>query len=141
MLVLKSIHGLDWKPRQLARVEALADGREDILTRDGYVSAHERDSYIAACDCYVSLHRSEGLGLTMAEAIACGKPVIATGYSGNLEFMDEASSYLVPYDLVEVPPTWWAHRTGRDVGGARRRRGGRAHAAGLGASRRGEGAR
>ena len=48
----------------------------------------------------------------MAEAIACGKPVVATGYSGNLEFMDEASGYLVPYDLVEVPPTWWAHEPG-----------------------------
>ena len=46
VLVLKSVHGLDWKPLQLARVEALADGREDILTRDGYVSAHERDSYM-----------------------------------------------------------------------------------------------
>jgi glycosyltransferase involved in cell wall biosynthesis len=78
VLVLKSVHGRDWKPRQLARVEALGVGREDILMRDGYVSANERDSYIAACDCYVSLHRSEGLGLTMAEAIACGKPVVAT---------------------------------------------------------------
>ena len=87
-------------------------GRDDIVIRDGYVSANERDSYVAACDCYVSLHRSEGLGLTMAEAIACGKPVIATGYSGNLEFMDEANSYLVPYDLVDVPPSWWAHEPG-----------------------------
>lgn len=112
VLVLKSVHGRDWKPRQLARVEALGVGREDILMRDGYVSANERDSYIAACDCYVSLHRSEGLGLTMAEAIACGKPVVATGYSGNLEFMDGASGYLVPYDLVDVPPAWWAHEPG-----------------------------
>ena len=47
------------------------------------------NSYVAGCDCYVSLHRSEGFGLTMAEAMACGKPVIATGYSGNLEFMTE----------------------------------------------------
>ena len=110
--MLKSIHGRDWKPRQLARVEAVADGRDDIVIRDGYVSANERDSYVAACDCYVSLHRSEGLGLTMAEAIACGKPVVATRYSGNLEFMDEGNSYLVPYSLVEVPPSWWAHQPG-----------------------------
>ena len=70
ILVLKSIHGRDWKPRQFARVEAVAEGRDDIVIRDGYVSANERDSYVAACDCYVSLHRSEGLGLTMAEAMA-----------------------------------------------------------------------
>jgi glycosyltransferase involved in cell wall biosynthesis len=111
-LVLKSIHGRDWKPHQYARLRALADGREDIVLRDGYVSASERDSYIAGCDCYVSLHRSEGLGLTMAEAMALGKPVIATGYSGNLEFMNDANSYLVPYDLVEVPASWWAYEPG-----------------------------
>lgn len=67
---------------------------------------------MASCDCYVSLHRSEGLGLTMAEAMALGKPVIATGYSGNLEFMDDANSYLVPYRLVDVPSNWWAYTPG-----------------------------
>ena len=55
------------------------------------------------CDCYVSLHRSEGLGLTMAEAMALGKPVIATGYSGNLHFMTPDNSYLVDYSRVAVP--------------------------------------
>ena len=44
---------------------------------------------MAACDCYVSLHRSEGLGLTMAEAMAVGKPVVATAWSGNLDFMSD----------------------------------------------------
>ena len=112
VLVLKSINGRDWKPDQFERIAAFAREREDIIVRDGYVSADERDSYIAACDCYVSLHRSEGLGLTMAEAMAYGKPVIATGYSGNLEFMDESSSLLVPYRLVDVPETWWAHAPG-----------------------------
>lgn len=111
-LVLKSINGRDWKPHQLDRLLVIADGRDDILFRDGYVSADERDSYVAACDCYVSLHRSEGLGLTMAEAMACAKPVIATGYSGNLEFMTEANSHLVPYRLVDVPETWWAYAPG-----------------------------
>lgn len=112
VLVLKSINGRDWKPQQFERVAALAAGREDVVFRDGYVDAEERDSYVAACDCYVSLHRSEGLGLTMAEAMACAKPVIATGYSGNLEFMSEQNSLLVPYRLVDVPDTWWAHAPG-----------------------------
>jgi glycosyltransferase involved in cell wall biosynthesis len=110
-LVVKSIHG-DSKAKKLEKLRAVAADRSDVVVRDGYVSALERDSYLAACDCYVSLHRSEGLGLTMAEAMALGKPVIATGYSGNLEFMDEANSYLVPYDVVDVPASWWGHAPG-----------------------------
>jgi glycosyltransferase involved in cell wall biosynthesis len=110
-LVLKSIHGRG-KARKLERLRAVAADRPDIVLRDGYVPAVERDSYVAACDCYVSLHRSEGLGLTMAEAMSLGKPVIATGYSGNLEFMDGSNSYLVPYELVDVPSSWWAYAPG-----------------------------
>ena len=54
------------------------------------------------CDCYVSLHRSEGLGLTIAEAMLLGKPVIATGYSGNLDFMTESTSFMVPWTRAKV---------------------------------------
>ena len=113
-LVLKSINGRERKPHKLAELSAAAGERADILIRDGYVSSAERDSYVAACDCFVSLHRSEGFGLALAEAQAYGKPVIATGYSGNLEFMDAASSYLVPYRLVPIPPAWWAASPGAE---------------------------
>ena len=57
---------------------------------------------IKFCDSYVSLHRSEGFGLTMAEAMFYGKPVIATGYSGNLEFMNADNSFLVNYEVCHV---------------------------------------
>lgn len=53
------------------------------------------NNLISHCDCYISLHRAEGFGLTMAEAMFLGKPVIATGYSGNLEFMNPENSFLV----------------------------------------------
>jgi glycosyltransferase involved in cell wall biosynthesis len=47
------------------------------------------------CDSYISLHRSEGFGLTLAEAMYLGKPTIATGYSGNLQFMNNENSFLI----------------------------------------------
>jgi glycosyltransferase involved in cell wall biosynthesis len=120
-LVLKSINGRERSPRELEELLAATSDRGDILVLDGYVSAKERDAFVASCDCFVSLHRSEGLGLTIAEAISHGKPVIATGYSGNLDFMDRETSYLVPYRLVGVPERWWAFEPGavwaeQDVG-------------------------
>lgn len=60
-----------------------------------------REKTLALMNCldvYVSLHRSEGFGLTIAESMALGKPVIATNYSGNVDFMDEESSILVDYN-------------------------------------------
>ena len=60
---------------------------------------------MAGCDAYVSLHRAEGWGLTMAEAMAGGKPVIATAYSGNVDFMTPENSWMVPYRLVDIPDT------------------------------------
>jgi glycosyltransferase involved in cell wall biosynthesis len=71
-------------------------GRPDIVLMDGYLDAIKNATLTALSDCYVSLHRSEGFGLTIAEAMALGKPAIATGYSGNLEFMTSENSYLCP---------------------------------------------
>jgi glycosyltransferase involved in cell wall biosynthesis len=78
--------------------------RSDIHLVDASLTAAERDAVLAACDCYVSLHRSEGFGLTLAEAMAVGKPVIGTGYSGNLDFMNDRNSFLVNYKLTRVGP-------------------------------------
>lgn len=52
--------------------------------------------------CYVSLHRSEGLGLGLAEAMRLGTLTVATAYSGNMEFMSTANSLLVDYEMVPV---------------------------------------
>jgi glycosyltransferase involved in cell wall biosynthesis len=59
-------------------------------------------SLMQAADAYVSLHRSEGLGLTMAEAMLLGRPTIATRFSGNLDFMDDSNSLLVDCSLQEL---------------------------------------
>jgi glycosyltransferase involved in cell wall biosynthesis len=60
---------------------------------------------IGSADCYVSLHRAEGFGYTMAEAMYYAVPIIASGYSGNLEYMSDANSLLVPCveDFVKEP--------------------------------------
>ena len=81
---------------------AVAD-RPDIEVRDGYESEARQRGLTAACDCYVSLHRAEGYGLVLAESMAAAKPVIATAYSGNLEFMTPETSVLVPYELERIP--------------------------------------
>lgn len=56
-------------------------------------------------DCYVSMHHSEGFGLTLAEAMCLGKPTVATNYSGNTEFMNENNSFLVDYELGFIVKT------------------------------------
>jgi glycosyltransferase involved in cell wall biosynthesis len=68
------------------------------------VGRDEMLSLIDDCDCYVSLHRSEGFGLGMAEALALGKPVIATDYSGNVDFLTEETGFPVPFSLRKLMP-------------------------------------
>jgi len=101
-LLIKTING-HIRLNDLERLRAEIGDRPDIHLVDGYYSAAEKDALVGLCDCYVSLHRSEGLGLTMAEAMAAGKPVIATGYSGNMQFMTAANSFLVDHVLTPVP--------------------------------------
>ena len=100
-LVLKSINGDKCADDALRLREAISH-RTDIIWIDELVPAQRQHALLAAADCYVSLHRAEGFGFTMAEAMALGKPVVATGYSGNLEFMRMDNSYLVRNTLVEV---------------------------------------
>jgi len=68
----------------------------------GWLSRKETLGLISACDLLVSLHRSEGFGLILAEAMGLGKPVVATGYSGNMDFMNTANSFLVNYALTTL---------------------------------------
>jgi glycosyltransferase involved in cell wall biosynthesis len=79
----------------------------------GYWPAADVRNLMAACDAYVSLHRAEGTGLTISDAMAAGKPVIATGWSGNMDFMTVANSYPVRYDLVPVAETCGPYRGAR----------------------------
>src|SRR5205823_13077520 len=85
-LAIKAINGDQHAEHHRALLEAAA-GHPDVHVVDRYVSRTEKDAMIDACDVYVSLHRAEGFGFPLAEAMWLGKPVIATGYAGNLDFM------------------------------------------------------
>ncbi len=100
-LVIKSINGRN-RPDDLARIEALIGGDPRIVSIDRRFTRDEVFGLQQVVDCYVSLHRAEGLGLGLAESMYFGKPAIATRYSGNLEFMNAQNSCLVDFHLIPV---------------------------------------
>lgn len=100
LLVVKTMFG-HHHPSQMELLREAAIGC-NVQIIDEVYNADEVLSLTDICDAYVSLHRSEGLGLTMAEAMLMGKPVIATNYSGNVDFMDASNSLLVPFELVQL---------------------------------------
>lgn len=99
-LVVKCSHA-NTNQINFAEIKHLAE-KHRIKIVNSVLADDEISSLIDIADCYVSLHRSEGFGLTMAEAMAKGKPVIATGYSGNMDFMTMSNSYPVKYNLIEI---------------------------------------
>ena len=66
------------------------------------MTREEVNGLICSCDVSVSLHRSEGLGLLCEESMFYGKPVIATNWSGNTDFMNSECSCLVNYEMVPI---------------------------------------
>lgn len=98
-LTLKTQNGALF-PASLAELRAAAPANVRLI--DEVWPYAEVQSLIAGADVLVSLHRAEGFGLTPAEAMALGTPVLATGWSGVLDFMDEDSALLVPSQLTPV---------------------------------------
>ena len=101
--MLKTINA-GFRPEARERLRNAIGGRDDIRIVDAMRGAREIAALFRRADCYVSLHRAEGFGLTLAESMALGKPVIATGFSGNMDFMTPANAYLVDWRLTEVGP-------------------------------------
>ena len=91
--------------KELLEQEAVKLGIEDRFTMiTEYLSHSELYGLTAACDVYISLHKGEGFGIGMAEAMLMGKPVIATNWSANTEFCKQGCSFPVGYKLVPVLP-------------------------------------
>ena len=94
--------GAERHPEQHERLLAAVAGDERITVIDEVLSDEAMASLIAACDCCVSLHRAEGFGLPLAEAMLLGKPVVATAYGGPADYLSESTGFPVGYRLVEL---------------------------------------
>lgn len=110
-LVIKTNYGTNDEINNLK--EMTLNLRVTII--DKTVSTETQHALIASCDCYVSLHRAEGLGLGMAEAMSLGKPVIATGWSGNTDFMNICNAFLVKYHLTTLKSAFSVYPAGSIV--------------------------
>jgi len=88
--------------RLAERAAFLGLGRVSFIERN--LTDNETKDLVRCCDCFISLHRSEGFGRFLAEAMLLGRPVIGTGYSGNMEFMNADVSCLVNFRLIPVAP-------------------------------------
>jgi glycosyltransferase involved in cell wall biosynthesis len=97
-LILKMTNAPPSKIEGLRRLAG--DSRLEILS--DYLKSEEILDLLAAADCYVSLHRSEGFGLTILESLAMGKPVIATDYSGSKDFLNGRRGFPVSCELVPL---------------------------------------
>jgi len=111
LLVLK-FSNAEYFPNQREQLKALVEGDPSIKLIDGYLLKPELNALLYNCDCYVSLHRSEGFGMTMAEAMFYGKPVIATNYSANTEYMNSGNSFPVKYELVTLAEDFLPYKKG-----------------------------
>lgn len=100
-LVIKLHGNQEFSTQRKVLFDAIVDDPR-IVVIDKNLTRIESDTLQLSIDCYVSLHRSEGFGLNIAECMSYGKPVIATGYSGNLEFMSSKNSLLVDYELIPL---------------------------------------
>jgi glycosyltransferase involved in cell wall biosynthesis len=123
VLVLK-LGNPEHAPADFAQLRSAVAGARNIRLETRSLPTAESHALTAAADIVLSLHRSEGFGLVLAEAMLLGKPVVATGWSGNMDFMDETNSVLVscrlipardPRGVYELPDAMWAEP---DIGAA-----------------------
>ncbi|MDQ3403561.1 MAG: glycosyltransferase family 4 protein [Actinomycetota bacterium] len=112
-LVMKVVDLHEFPELSVHLANTVAEVNGTLITSD--LSREEMDSLLASCDIYISLHRSEGFGMGMAEAMALGKAVVATGYGGNTDFMPPGSAAVVGYDIRPITPS--DHRFGAKFAG------------------------
>lgn len=87
----------------LAALRAAAAARPDVDVVDSWLARDEFSALVSGAACLVSLHRAEGLGLPIFEALAAGVPVVATGWSGPVDLIDDRHAFLVRSGTVPIP--------------------------------------
>lgn len=103
-LVFKTMRSKDF-PKEVARLRNLAQElgiAEKFISIDTYIPHSDIYGLTAACDCYISLHRGEGFGLGVAEAMLLGRPVVVSDYSSTREFCTVENSIPIPCRLIPV---------------------------------------
>lgn len=94
--------GVEAAPEQMAELLAEIGTLGDVRLMTDWLPRERMAALLAGADIVLSLHRSEGFGFMPAQAMVVGKAVVATGWSGNLDFMTPDNSALVDYTLVPV---------------------------------------
>jgi len=108
-LVVK-VHGVEFAQPEMQDFLASLHGlHERTIMLESTMTETEVHNLIRCCDALISLHRSEGYGLVLAEAMYLGLPVIGTGHSGNLDFMTPDNSIMIGHRLVPVPCGAYPH--------------------------------
>ena len=104
VLVIKTNNGEKKKDAYESFLNKIGKIKYQVVVINETLSDADMKALLYLCDCFVSMHRSEGFGRGLAEAMYLGKPVIATGYSGNMDFCDGNTSFILEYELIPVNP-------------------------------------
>jgi glycosyltransferase involved in cell wall biosynthesis len=104
LLVLKAI-GAERHQLDHDRLLYLINDRTDVMVMETHLDASLQSGLFARSNAYISLHRGEGLGLTLVEAMANGTPVVASAHGGNALFTNEETAFVVPHTLIDIPLT------------------------------------
>jgi glycosyltransferase involved in cell wall biosynthesis len=129
VLVLKT-HGTETAgPAWREVAEEAARASRNVRVIDRAMDRRDLWALVLLSDCFLSTHRSEGFGFGIAEAMRAGRPVVATGWSGNMDFMRGEGAVALPFDLVpardpqrtyELPGAVWAEPRVADAAAALR---------------------
>lgn len=108
--LLIKVRESDAYPAFLAQARRVAGNRPDVVFLTTDLPAHDLRRLIASSSVLLSPHRAEGFGLSLAEAFLAGVPALATGWSGNLDFMADVPDLLIGHQLTPVRDPYGVYR-------------------------------